>query len=249
MGWVTEYDWSPAGDGTVDLNARVGSTYTDGEGVTWDVNVFGAASGPSFGIHATDGLGINGTASAASVYSEMTATIAELVAAGGGHAYDPHTDAIEVWIEYASLSFGVQGTFCYANVLHHSGANRYDGIGKWFSTTIQRVGSVDDEVSSASLVAVNEATFGADGVFAWQMAGLQIGCGYSNSPGIGTDFSALTANVSGRKYLGMAVRSGAGSGGDSPTPTLSLDFVSMNTGATTQRIKRIVVRRWRGYIA
>jgi hypothetical protein len=230
--------------GVADLNALDGSTYTDGEGVTWDVSVDAAASAPNFGVHATDGLGIDGTGSVNGVYAYLTATIAEMVAVGGGHTYDPHTDAVEIWIEYAGLSFS-SGCFTYAAINHHSGANRHDGIGGWRGATIERAGSVDDNTSAAATVYATDATFGADGVFAWRMAGTEIGCGYTGTAAMGDDFDALTENVSGNKYLGMAVRQGAGDS-DAAVPTVQIIFVSTTLGATVQRVTRVRVRRWRG---
>jgi hypothetical protein len=244
MEWVTEYDWTPASDGTVDLNALDGSTYEDGETAVWSVSVDGAASAPSFGIDATDGLGITGTASAADVYAYLGCTLSDLIAVGGGPAYDPHSDVVEVWVEYAGLSFGANGEYAYVSITHHSGASRYDGIGRWISNVARR-GSVDDNTSAASVVTIDDATFGADGVFAWRVVGTEIGCGYSASPTMGDDFDALTENVAGNRYLACAVRNGAGDS-DAADPLLQILFVAQNTGATTQRVTRIRVRRWRG---
>jgi hypothetical protein len=245
MEWVTEYDWSPADDGTVDLGALAGSTYTDGEGAEWDITS-APAGAPSFGIHATDGLGISGTASANDTYSYLTATLAELVAVGGGAAYDPHTDVVELWAEYAGLSFGANYQWAYISITHHTGAIRYDGIGRWDgSGNVIRRGAVDDNVSAPAAVDAVDSTFGASGVFGWRVVGTEIGCGYSVDAGMGADFDTLTENVSGNRYLASAVRYGAGDS-DAAAPTVQVLFVSSTGGATTQRIKRLRVRRWRG---
>lgn len=244
--WVTEYDWTPATDGTVDLNALDGSTYTDGEGVTWNVSVDGAASAPSFGIHASDGLGVSGAGSANDIYAYITATVRELVESGGGPTYDPHTDAVEIWIELASLSFGGNWMWWYTNIAHHGGAGRYDGIGRWNdSGSILRRGSIDDNTSAASESSAVDATFGADGVFAWRIIGTEIGCAYKTTPTISTDFDALTENVNGNRYLASAVRPAAGDS-DLAEPEIAIVFVSSTFGSTTQRVKRVVVRRYRG---
>lgn len=95
--WVTEYDWQPAVDesGPIDLMALAGSTFTDVHGAEWDVGA-DLASFTTAEINNTNGVELE-DGGGADLNGSLGIPIGELVAIGGGPAYDGDKDSL--WVE------------------------------------------------------------------------------------------------------------------------------------------------------
>lgn len=242
MEWVTEYDNTFSDEGAVDLKALAGSTWEDSSGVVWDVACDANVS--AYGVSATTGLGPSGAHGAGTLYAYLTATLADLVAAGGGAAYDPHADALEVYVVLGTLTGIVAtGDFTYVNVLLHTSGNRYDGISGDAGVT-NRLTSIDDAPQSAATTLTPDAGW-TSGVLSWRIVGTKVGGRYVKNSTSTLDFDSATP-IQSQTYLSAAVR--LGSGNDDGTPARQLQLIHQILGSATKevRITRLVVRRYRG---